>query len=357
MIVMKKTLVALAVAAMAATSANAATVYEQDGTKVELSGSLRLLLGQLSKDNRGDLINDDSRVWVKASQDLGNGLSALGGFELRFDNIDNYDSMSAAEQKAAKEQNTFRNPRARQVFGGFAHKDVGTLTFGRQETTLDTVQLSDFAYSFGGNNNLTDYAEKSVKFRSAEWAGFSFGADYLFGTANKSQANTYKYGYGVSAFYSQELAKDFGLNLAAGYGVDKYDDANTATSKTGQKDQSWRTSAQLVFGPASLGVEFGRTDVKVNKRTTKRGRNFLFGAKYQVIEPTALYFQYQNNQTKVVATGAKETENKYVVGADYKLHKNVVTYVELARSLTKDNAAPVVKGNDTAYGVGLRVFF
>ena len=355
---MKKTLVALAVAAMAATSANAATVYEQDGTKVELSGSLRLLLGQLSKDNRGDLINDGTRVWIKASQDLGNGLSALGGFELRFDNIDNYDSMTAAEQKAAEAENTFRNPRARQVFGGFAHTDVGTLTFGRQETTLDAVQLSDFVYTNGGNNNLTDYADKSIKFRSAEWAGFSFGADYLFGTANKSQANTYKYGYGVSAFYSQELAKDFGLNLAAGYGVDKYDDANTVTSKTGQKDQSWRTSAQLVFGPASLGVEFGRTDIKENKRTTERERNFLVGAKYQVIEPTALYFQYQNNQTtKVVATGAKETENKYIVSADYKLHKNVVTYVELARSLTKDNSAPVVKGNDTAYGVGLRVFF
>ena len=33
---MKKTLVALAVAAVAATSANAAVVYNQDGTKVEV---------------------------------------------------------------------------------------------------------------------------------------------------------------------------------------------------------------------------------------------------------------------------------------------------------------------------------
>lgn len=354
---MKKTLVALAAAAMAATSANAATVYEQDGTKVELSGSLRLLLGKLSKDNRADLVNDGTRVWIKASQDVGNGLSALGGFELRFDNIDNYDSMTGAEQKAAKAQNTFRNPRARQVFGGFAHKDVGTLTFGRQETTLDAVQLSDFAYSFGGNNNLTDYAEKSVKFRSAEWSGFSLGADYLFGTANKSQKETYKYGYGVSAFYSRELAKDFNLNLAAGYGVDKHDDADVVTSKTGEKDQSWRTAVQFVFGPASLGVEYGRTDVKVNKRTTERARSFLVGAQYQVIDPSSVYFQYQNNQTKTVASGDKETENVYILGADYKLHKNVITYVEVARSLTKDNAAPVKKSNDTAYGVGLRVYF
>lgn len=41
---MKKTIVALAVAAVAATSANAATVYNQDGTKVDVNGSVRLLL-------------------------------------------------------------------------------------------------------------------------------------------------------------------------------------------------------------------------------------------------------------------------------------------------------------------------
>lgn len=41
---MKKTIVALAVAAVAATSANAATVYNQDGTKVDVNGSVRLIL-------------------------------------------------------------------------------------------------------------------------------------------------------------------------------------------------------------------------------------------------------------------------------------------------------------------------
>ena len=38
---MKKTLVALAVAAVAATSANAAVVYNQDGTKVDVGGQVR----------------------------------------------------------------------------------------------------------------------------------------------------------------------------------------------------------------------------------------------------------------------------------------------------------------------------
>lgn len=41
---MKKTLAALIVSAVAASAANAAVVYDNEGTKVELNGSLRLIL-------------------------------------------------------------------------------------------------------------------------------------------------------------------------------------------------------------------------------------------------------------------------------------------------------------------------
>lgn len=349
---MKKTLVALAVTAIAA-SANAATVYEKDGSRIDVEGSFRLFLGKDSKSQRTDLKNNGSRVWVKANQEIGNGLSALGAVEFRFDEV------------PAGSDNTFGNPRARQLYAGFAHKDVGTVTFGRQETTLDLVQLSDFAYPFGGNNNLTDYAEKSVKFTSAEFHGLTIGADYLFGNAKKNDATpALKYGYGFSAFYTRELAKDVTFNFAAGYEQTRFDDANALTTTTGTKGNAWRTSAQVVFGKASLGVEFGRTyfqgeedNAGVITKYPARGRSILVGAKYQVIEPASVYFQYQNNQEKVVATAAKSTENKYILGVDYKLHNNVVVFVEGYRSLEKEHTAPVVKSNDTGYGVGLRVFF
>lgn len=340
---MKKTLVALAVTAIAA-SANAATVYEKDGSRIDVEGSFRLFLGKDSKSQRTDLKNNGSRVWVKANQEIGNGLSALGAVEFRFDEV------------PAGSDNTFGNPRARQLYAGFAHKDVGTVTFGRQETTLDLVQLSDFAYPFGGNNNLTDYAEKSVKFTSAEFHGLTIGADYLFGNAKKNDATpALKYGYGFSAFYTRELAKDVTFNFAAGYEQTRFDDADALTTTTGTKGNAWRTAAQIVFGKAALGVEFGRNVEKANGQAG-RDRFILVGAKYQVIEPSAVYFQYQNNQEKA-ANSAKETKNKYILGVDYKLHSNVVVFVEGYRSLEKKHTAPVVKSNDTGYGVGLRVLF
>lgn len=339
---MKKTLVALAVTAIAA-SANAATVYEKDGSRIDVEGSFRIFLGKDSKEQRTDLKNDGSRVWVKANQEIGNGLSALGAVEFRFD-------------RDATDNNTFGNPSANQLFAGFAHKDVGTVTFGRQDTNLDAVQLSDFTYREGKNNLTQAYAAKSVKFTSAEFHGLTVGADYIFGNAKKNDATpALKYGYGFSAFYTRELAKDVTFNFAAGYEQTRFDDADALTTTTGTKGNAWRTAAQIVFGKAALGVEFGRNVEKANGQAG-RDRFILVGAKYQVIEPSAVYFQYQNNQEKA-ANSAKETKNKYILGVDYKLHSNVVVFVEGYRSLEKKHTAPVVKSNDTGYGVGLRVLF
>ncbi|VEB23526.1 porin [Avibacterium volantium] len=359
---MKKTLLALAVAAVA-TSASAATVYKNDTSKVDVSGSVRVALGKFGDEQRGDLRNDGSRLWVKAEHDLQNGLKALGGLELRFDNIDNYDSMTSAQQAQAKAKNTFANPRVRQLFAGLALSDVGQVTFGKQETTLDSVQLSDFTYIWGGNNNLNDFADKSIKFKSAEWSGFSFGLDYAFGRSNKDRSASgspdakLKYGYGASLFYSNNFTDDLALNLAAGYGVDRKDDDRT--TNTVAKDTSWRTSAQIVYGPASFGVEYGQTVSKENGVKTETNKSLLVGAKYQVMEPTDVYVQWQRNQEKdeLISTGNKETENVYIVGADYKFSNNVVTFVEYAHLKTKDNANPVNKSKESKYAVGLRVYF
>ena len=86
---MKKTLVALAVAAMAATSANATTIYENEGTKVDLGGRLDVVLGQFGKDERGDLRNNESRVDVHVEHQISNGLKALAHYRLRFNGRDN----------------------------------------------------------------------------------------------------------------------------------------------------------------------------------------------------------------------------------------------------------------------------
>lgn len=151
---MKKTLVALAVAAVAA-SANATTVYNQNGTKVDVGGRIDVMLGKFGDAQRTDLRNNSSRVEFKAEHEVQNGLKAIGA--VRFGLGD-----------AEKEDTSFNDIKLSKLWLGLKHNDIGKVTFGKQNTTADDVQLNDHTYIFGGNNNLVTSGDKVVSFRTAD---------------------------------------------------------------------------------------------------------------------------------------------------------------------------------------------
>lgn len=179
---MKKTLIAFAVTAMAATSANAAVIYKNEGTKVDLDGRGALEIVNV-KGKRTDLVDRGSRVRVRAYQELGGGFTALSAVELRF-------TTNGTVGDGVK---------AQRLFVGFSHEDVGSLTFGRQLTLGDHIPKANYSYELGGNV-LHDSAPKAVHFMSNKFSGFRFATDYYFGEADKSKAANGQ-GYGVGAFY------------------------------------------------------------------------------------------------------------------------------------------------------------
>ncbi|KGQ31545.1 membrane protein [Gallibacterium genomosp. 2] len=350
---MKKTLVALAVAAVAATSANAAVVYNQDGTKVEVAGSFRVLLSK-NTGERADLKNAGSRVIIKGTQDLGDGYSALANLEIRFD---------------ANDKKSFGDIEAKRVYAGFAKEGVGTLTFGKQPTNLDDVAVSDYTYDLGGIKQTKTDGDKVAKFRSADFAGFSFGLDYLFGEKNKDEFNNGS-GFGVSAFYTTpEFAADTKLNFEAGFSQVKVDEYKNAPIKE-HKVNAFLVGAELVSGPFSLGVDYSQkkaTDdfdgigYKFDKELHAEAipfnklRALEVGAKYKYLDNASLYGEYINGKA-TSADGEKYTKlNAYILGTDYWFTKSVVTYLEAGTFKYKNQASE--KYNDNRVGVGFRVYF
>ncbi|CDF99611.1 porin [Avibacterium paragallinarum] len=354
---MKKTLLALAVAAVA-TSASAATVYSNEGTQVGVGGYFDVVLGNYGKGQRTDLRNNESRINFTAQQDLGDGFKALGYARLRFD-----DFKKGVFEDSNAATNTFGNPVTNKLWLALEKEGVGRVSFGRQDTTGDAVQLNDNAYFLGGNNNLLTSGKKAVSFRSADFQiaeghTLGFGADYVFGEAKKhQQAPALKNGYGVSAFYGA----DFGgvtLNVNAGYTVEKYDNAYTNNQGANPK-KSWRLATQLGLGDAKFGVEYGQSHAK-NLADTAKSRHLLVAAEYQVLPVSKVFAQWQRNATNKGLTGtyAKELQNIYIVGADYEFSKNVVSYVQFAQERkTEGTTNGSTKTKDNRYGVGLRVYF
>ena len=356
---MKKTVIALAIAAFAATgAANAATVYNQDGTKVELGGSARIFLGKLGKDQRGDLVNDGSRIKINATHTLDNGLSAFVGYETRFkESQENQNQEEGADS-------SFGNITTNKLFVGFGFENVGKLSFGRQATTADDVLGDGLYYRSGDNNILTTSADKSIKFRSADFEGFSFGADYLFGNADKAatvaKGKIYKNGTGVAAFYNYDFEKNHNIEFAAGYTFDQY--LNSNSSATLQKNHNWLLSSHYRLDAFRFAVAYGQRTEKVTGATSNtRGKYIFLESKYDLADvagiPSTLGLQWERYNEKDYngQDQGKSIANQYIAMADYKLSKNVVPYVQYTRATEKDNLGQ--RTSENVYGAGLRVHF
>ena len=358
---MKKTVIALAIAAFAATgAANAATVYNQDGTKVELGGSARIFLGKLGKDQRGDLVNDGSRIKINATHTLDNGLSAFVGYETRFNGTQT-NAKGKSIQKQSGSDTSFGGITTNKLFVGFGFENVGKLSFGRQATTADDVLGDGLYYRSGDNNILTTSADKSIKFRSADFEGFSFGADYLFGNPEKHTTNdSYKNGAGVAAFYNYDFEKNHNIEFAAGYTFDQYDSVNS--SSTSQKNHNWLLSSHYRLDAFRFAVAYGQSTEKVTGAThDTKGKYIFLESKYDLADvagiPSTLGLQWERYSEKDYngQDQGKSIKNQYIAMADYKLSKNVVPYVQYTRATEKDNVGQ--RTSENVYGAGLRVHF
>ncbi|GJH43568.1 porin [Pasteurella canis] len=350
---MKKASIALIVSALATASANAATVFNQDGTTVDVSGSVRLLL-QKETDKRTDLKDTGSRLTFDARHNLTDGLNTLAQAQLRFSDVGIGDQMKVAR-----------------LFAGFDYEKVGTLTFGKQLTIGDDIGLSDYTYDLGGVNQLITSGDKVIHFKSADFNGFRFGADYIFDESpNKreitGEKNINNYGYVFGALYNNTIG-DFGIGLAVGYSSKKIGNSMLAVN-----ERTWTAGGELSYKQFAIAVDYSRAksgnfatmtwrDQKHpsgNQKDDvfKRIREIELGLKYQFIPQSKIYADAIWG--KAVSTNERTVRLRaYIMGVDYQLHKNVLAYLEggTFKFKPQDALDPIVK--DKKVGVGLRVFF
>ncbi|WP_439256926.1 porin [Lonepinella sp. BR2271] len=363
---MKKTLIALAVAALASSAANATVVYQQDGTKIDIDGRVSL---QIRNDTgkRSDLVDKGSRLRVRAYQDIANGFQALANYELRFTSKDIGDSIHS-----------------KRMFGGISHPDIGTLTFGRQLLTGDAIGVADFTYERSSITKMVDQANKAIHFESAVWGGFHFSADYVFGDAAKERTsykdddgNTIKkkgYSaddgrtYQVGAYYNGKFG-DFGLDIEAGYSEALNGNYADDEYKTKAGGAGIRVSYdKFALGFDWAGIKADRTGNDINNKnaftkfrvgniTHEKLNQYEIGLKYQITPQNKVYAEYLFGTGKnPKLTNTEDTKFRgWFLGADHQFNKNVVVYVEGGSFKTKQSGKEIEKNKEIA--LGARVFF
>ena len=347
---MKKTLAALIVSAVAASAANAAVVYDNEGTKVELNGSLRLIMekadkkqynaaGQSTKKANSALRNAGSRFGITVKHNLDNDFYALGRLEFRFDDTTSRDK--------------FGRLYAKRAYVGLGSKATGDITFGRQLTIADDLsQAVDYEYGFIPKGEYIPTAGTGVvRYDYKGIEGLQLSANYNFGQKNDEKGKALdpaiKNAFALGALYT---AGDLDARFAYGH-------TNLETNATYKhRVDGFLASLGYKFGDFTLTGDFGYgheklDDAKLNKFYVSPG------FAYQVVPASKVYGNYLYERVK--GESDKVKTHGFLLGADYKLHKQVVLFVEGKYVTTKEyvNDSYDGKTKDRAIGVGMRVFF
>ena len=347
---MKKTLAALIVSAFAASAANAAVVYDNEGTKVELNGSLRLIMekadkkeydraGKSTKKTNSALRNAGSRFGITVKHNLDNDFYALGRLEFRFDDTDSRDK--------------FGRLYAKRAYVGLGSKATGDITFGRQLTIADDLsQAVDYEYGLIPKEEYIPTAGTGViRYDYKGIEGLQLSANYNFGQKNDEKGKALdpaiKNAFALGALYT---AGDLDARFAYGH-------TNLETNATYKhRVDGFLASLGYKFGDFTLTGDFGYgheklDDAKLNKFYVSPG------FAYQVVPASKVYGNYLYERVK--GESDKVKTHGFLLGADYKLHKQVVVFLEGKYVTTKSyvNDSYDGKVKDRAIGVGMRVFF
>lgn len=295
---MKKTLLAVVIPALVSLSANAAVVYDKDGTKAEVYGRAQVqILNDDAAGSSDTTLENYGRLGIRGAVAINDQWTGFGRGEWQ---IDSENSDFSGEDKALK---------TRHFYAGFDGGELGKFTFGQTDTAYyDAVAATDIFNEWGSSANGYKGRQEGQAIYSASWGGFHGGASYQFSDDTKNL----DYGYAANLGYSF----DFGLSVAAGLAKDQFDAAGVTSDKDDwAASVAWGTFGEPGVYAAALYNESKDASVKAKyvelaaAYTTDTDWTFLGGFNKQV-------------------EGAPDAANYYLLGAQYNFTANFLTYAE-----------------------------
>ena len=283
---MKKNIIALAIASAVAAPiamADAPTVYGVANAAI------------VNVEDAGSQVESiASRVGIKGSEDLGNGLKAIYKMEMNVD-------LSGKDSKQFNARNTYVG-----LAGGF-----GTILMGTHDTPLKMSQASDLFNDGKFDNSKTSgsvlssggevRADRVIAYVSPSFSGVKIVAAAVSGDTPADGTSELADGYSVAAMYGSTKK---GLYLAAAYnGGDLFDNA-----------EETRVSAQYKTGGLAVNAMWQNEDNTGSNITANAG--YKIGKMMPKIKYSVSDLDNGTNPTTIA------------VGLNYSLGKKTTAYVE-----------------------------
>lgn len=255
---MKKSFLALAVAALAATSistASAATVYDKDGTSLAVYGRVQSVL---YSDKAGVTFNSaDGKSYEENATTKTSGRL---GVDMRTQVYGDIAAFAKMEWDAADgnvgtdEDDSFA---ARYLWVGLDFAQAGQVKFGRFEPAIKYAIGQTDIFDDWGCTGLAGNDDKRKSMLQYSWSGNGFDAIVSYGFANKGEHVDGAYGLkNAKGEITESADLDYSVSLAAGY-----------------------TSPDVVFGPIAVRAGYEKVefaDSKANKVDTGLATNHYY---------------------------------------------------------------------------------
>lgn len=328
---MKKTILAIAIPALFASAANAAVIYDKDGTTFDVYGRVQANYYGEYDDTDGELIGS-SRLGWSGKVALNNTWSGIAKTEWQ---VAAENSDKGSDGKSSKFD-------ARHIYAGFDGTQYGKIIFGQTDTAFyDVLEPTDIFNEWGDAGNFYDGRQEGQVIYSNTFGGFKGKVSYqtnddvavkitdvgqkvkedaIFGSDVKR-----KKAYAAAAGYDF----DFGLGFNAGYAYS--DLQNKVNGNTGKKDE-WAVGAHYAINGFYFAGVYTESQVKNKSLGMKDdGRGYELAASYNVDAWTFLAgYNFKEGKANAQAAGStyKDLVDETLLGVQYAFTPKLKAYTE-----------------------------
>ncbi len=361
---MKKTLFTLSALAMAASSAQAYTLVDnqETGTKLDFSGSLRLKWNSTSDKTEYTngtterehvnhaVANNGSRFGFKLTQQLGNGFYGLGRVEWRF-------------RGTSSSQHDFDDLYTRQLYAGIGHKQYGELTYGHMTTITDEVKRTDLPNTLSLSDGLLNGASrKVVQYTYSGIEGLKLGAFYgghsQRGNDARDLANERKDVWGAGAIYNHKIDDLQSIKFGTGISSERFKQRNTGHT---YDYTAYAFGTAYTYDKTTFGVDLERGVTRDqgtigNKRIRKEIRTVLYQKLTDDWSAYTMYAYKTNRLDNVAGADTNKKTHEFMLGTEYYIvPKYLKTFVEWKTQKVNNYTSGVKvskeRNNETVIGV------
>ncbi|PRY72721.1 porin [Halomonas ventosae] len=342
---MKKTLLATAIAgALAASGAQAATVYNQDGTKLDLYGNIQIAYFN----TESAVTNDDGDVVGSESQDSIADNGSTFGFAA--EHVINpgltgylkleFDDFKADEMKTAGREGDSGDTAYVGLKGNFGDVRLGSYDALIDDWIQDPItnnegfDISDSSVAAGGTGmRETD----KVTYTSPSLGGMQFAV----GTQYKGDAEEENLeDSGNASFFGGAKYTAGAFSIAAVY--DNLDNTQYVDTNTGEVDSvgdQYGITAQYTVDTLRVALKLERfdSDIEDGDDTNFYGLGARYGygngdiyAAYQYVDVGAGTFLSELDETLQDEQDRDETYNEVILGANYNISDAMYVWTEYA---------------------------